>query len=188
MTTATQLIERAKAQGATIRLERDSVKVTASAPLPEPLMSELRQHKAELLAYLSSKDRCLACVCNDPITQLSPLCPLCQGYTCAKCGQCTAYRRGWVPGWVERDMLDRPLPELLDRLRSGQRWLQEKDEAEYTGELFGKMLAVWDEIEIVLRHVHEFKGCIHGGDATCPEDAPVRCCVCVPIPETDAHE
>ena len=75
-------------------------------------------------------------------------------------------------------MVDQPLTELLDRLRIGQHWLQEKDREEYTGEAFGKMLAVWDEIEILVRHVHEFKDCIHYPDASCPEDAPVRCCAC----------
>ena len=101
--------------------------------------------------------RCLGCLYDNPIPRLNPRCPLCQSMTCVEGDQCTAYRRGWNPGWVDPTMVDQSLTELLDRLRIGQHWLQEKDREEYTGEAFGKMLAVWDEIEILIRHVHEFK-------------------------------
>ena len=142
----------------------------------------------EKIRHLKVTGLCLACLCDNPIPRLNPRCPLCQGMTCGRCDQCTTYRRGWARGWIEADLVEQTLDELLGRLRSGQGWLQEKDKQEYPGELFGKMLAVWDEIEIVVRHLHEFKGCIYGDDANCPEDAPVRCCACVPIPETNAHE
>ena len=148
----------------------------------------IRYEINEINEKSSDAMRCLGCLCDNPIPRLNLRCPLCQSMTCAQCDQCTAYRRGWNPGWVDPTMVDQSLIELLDRLRIGQHWLQEKDREEYTGEAFGKMLAVWDEIEILIRHVHEFKDCIHDPDASCPEDAPVRCCACVPILLQDTRE
>jgi len=92
MTLAIQLIGKAKDQGASFRIEQGEIKVTASAPLPDMLMSELRQHKSELLAHLTGADRCLACLCARPIPTLNQRCSLCQSMTCALCDQCTAYR------------------------------------------------------------------------------------------------
>ena len=135
----------------------------------------------EKIQHLKISGRGLACACGNPIPRLNPPCLRCQGMTCALCDRCTTYRRGGDHGWIEPGIVDQPLRELLKRLRSGQKWIQEKDEQEYIGELFGKTLAVWDEIEIVVRHLHEFRECIHGDDASCPEDAPVRCCACAPI-------
>jgi hypothetical protein len=43
------------------------------------------------------------------------------------------------------------------------------------------MLAVWDDLEVAVRHVHDYKSCIWGQDRACPADAPVRCSACVPI-------
>ena len=148
----------------------------------------IRYEINEINEKSSDAMRCLGCLCDNPITRLSPRCPLCQSMTCVRCDQCTAYRRGWDPGWIESDILDRSLPELLERLRVGQRWLHEKNQEKDTDELFGKMLAVWDELEIVVRHVHEYKDCINGNTLSCPEDAPVRCCACVLIPVKDTHE
>ena len=101
MMPATQLMKEAEALGAKFRLEQGEVKITAPAPLPEPLMSELREHKAELMAHLSGAYRCLDCICDNPIPRLTPRCSLCQSMTCGRCDQCTAYRRGWNPRWIE---------------------------------------------------------------------------------------
>lgn len=213
----TTVLERLEIAGVSVDVDGSELLLRPSSSVPLSLIPEIRIRKAEIIAAVEGRApryeknvachnvvssgeraieeaeigrgrRTLACLCDNPIPRLNPQCPLCQSITCAQCDQCTSYRRGWNPGWIEPDMLDMPLPELLGRLRSGQRWLQGKDEEEYTGELFGKMLAVWDEIEVVVRHVHDFKGCIHGNDSSCPEDAPVRCCACVPIPEVNAYE
>ena len=51
---AEAILKQARAQGATFQvLEQGRLKVQAPSPLPESLMEEVRQHKADILALLA---------------------------------------------------------------------------------------------------------------------------------------
>jgi hypothetical protein len=50
---ATRLLERARAVGLSLEVEGDNLIVEADLDLDPELMTELRQHKAELMAILS---------------------------------------------------------------------------------------------------------------------------------------
>jgi hypothetical protein len=45
-------------------------------------------------------------------------------------------------------------------------------------ELFAKMLAVWDDLEVGLRAEYGYQGCVMGADHHCPKDTPVSCSAC----------
>mgnify|MGYP003727705205 FL=1 len=144
-----------------------------------------RRDRASLTTGLK---RPLACMCDITVPSIYSTCTFCTSPTCLLCGWCTAYRRGWDPGWTEPNMLDQPLPHLLQRLRDDHLWLCTENERFYddpgssvSDDEFGWMLAVWDDLEVAVRHVHEYKSCIWGQDRACPADAPVRCSACVPI-------
>lgn len=53
MTEVATLIEQARSLGATLRVQGDTVKVKAPAPLPAEVMEALRQHKAEIIRALT---------------------------------------------------------------------------------------------------------------------------------------
>ena len=139
-------------------------------------------------APITGLQRALACTCDVMIERLQSTCPMCKSRTCLLCGNCTAYRRGWDPGWIEPDMLDQSLAQLLARLQDHHVWLcRENDrfyddpEASVSDYEFAWMLALWDDLEVMARHVHEYLGCVRGRDRGCPADAPVRCSACLPI-------
>ena len=163
--------------------------------LTPDLRQAMSDNKPEIIESLKYDGRLAACSCDSAIPQRVPSCPLCKSSTRSQCGQCTAYRRGWDPGWTEPDMPDQPLPQLLERLRDGHRWLCEESEKFYddppssaSDELFGKMLAVWDDMEVAVRHVYEFGGCVLGQQRKCPAEGPVRCSACCPWPQEKLDE
>ena len=58
-----------------------------------------------------------------------------------------------------------------------------KGESEGAGnELFGMVMASWDELEVIARQVHGYPDCIFGRGGGCPDMAPVTCDACVQSP------
>lgn len=153
------------------------------------LPSEAESQSASTLGYeLDEKDElsptptdCRACLCSDYSIRLRESCGICQGALCG-CGGCLRASRAWRYADREPPTPDLPLPDLLERLRKGSRWLEAEHTKWYAGEpsddkLRSKMSSVWDEQEEALRHTG-FEGCIFGEGEQCPEDAPLRCSVC----------
>ena len=147
------------------------------------------------IEYLPETNMLAACTCDDAIPQRLPSCSMCESSICALCGQCIANRRGWDVGWIEPDMLDQPVDRLLKRLREGHQWLCQDIEKFHSdppsaaaGEVFGRMLALWDDLEVAVRHVHEYKGCVLGDGRECLAGGPVRCSACVSSPDETPRE
>jgi hypothetical protein len=136
-------------------------------------------------ACLRQQTTCRACLCDEYVIRLPLSCPSCQGAVCPTCGGCLKASHAWRR--AEHDALhtDLPLSQLLERLRKGSRWLQQEhqlfidntpDRTDDT--LFSKMLHTWDSLEVALRDIHDYQGCVFGEGQRCPEGAPVRCFAC----------
>ena len=104
---AAELLERARGLGATFTVTEPSrVHVSAPEPLPDELMSALRELKPQVLDLLTHVPdySITACVCDQPIGGTGPercevcrqplLCPGCEG--CRGCK--LAVRFGWYGG------------------------------------------------------------------------------------------
>ena len=184
MSIAADVVYEAESLGATLGLTNGNIKVVAPEPLPDALVSTLKAHKPEVIEHLQRQEksnRHLACLCTIYSIHLLESCQSCQGALCG-CGGCLRASRAWR--YVDREPAasDLPLPDLLNRLRRGSRWLEAEHAKWYAGEpsddeLRSKMSGVWDELEEALRHAG-FEGCIFGEGQQCPEDAPLRCSAC----------
>jgi hypothetical protein len=67
---ASEALFEARKQGATFTVNgKGQVKVSALLPLPQPLLVELRKHRAELIALLRQEPdySATACVCDSPV-------------------------------------------------------------------------------------------------------------------------
>ena len=129
---------------------------------------------------------CRACLFDDYTIRLRESCPRCQGAVCS-CGGCLRASRAWRYADREPPTSDLPLPDLLERLRRGSRWLEVEHARWYAGEpsddeLRSKMSAVWDEQEEALRRGHGYQGCIFV-PGKCPAAAPLRCSACASVTE-----
>ena len=78
------------------------------------------------------------------------------------------------------------LSNLLALLVEHSLWLTEEYELLMDGgpegasnDLFGLVIATWDELEVVARQVHGYRDCIFGSGGRCPSTAPVACDACV---------
>jgi hypothetical protein len=93
---ASEALFEARKQGATFTVNgKGQVKVSALLPLPQPLLVELRKHRAELIALLRQEPdySATACVCDRPVggtgskrcgvCGLTLICP-----TCSRCRGC----------------------------------------------------------------------------------------------------
>jgi hypothetical protein len=93
---ASEALFEARKQGATFTMTGDGkVKVSALLPLPQPLLVELRKHRAELITLLRQEPdySATACVCDRPVggtgsercgtCGLLLICP-----TCSRCRGC----------------------------------------------------------------------------------------------------
>ena len=151
--------------------------------------SEAGSHSAPTVGYeIDESDElsptladCRACLCTDYSIRLRKSCANCRGAVCG-CGGCLRASRLWRYADREPPTADLSLPQLLERLRKGSRWLEAEHAKWYAGEasndeLRSKMSAVWDQQEEALRHTG-FTGCIFGEGEQCPEDAPLRCTSC----------
>ena len=77
---------------------------------------------------------------------------------------------------------------LLERLRSGQKWLtdvhKQLSSMDKTGRgtpletRFSEGIVLWDSLDYALRFVYRFQGCIHGPGQWCPEGSPIICRGC----------
>ena len=79
-----------------------------------------------------------------------------------------------------------PLPQLLERLRNGARWLRDEhrrllddDPHRASHEVFSTVSVSWDQLETTLRQLHHYEGCVMGHGKRCPEGGPMRCSACV---------
>ena len=70
------------------------------------------------------------------------------------------------------------LGNIVGLLVEHSQWLTREYELLFEGEsegatkeLFGSVLATWDELEVVARQVHGYTECIFGRDGRCPDKA-----------------
>ena len=95
-----------------------------------------------------------------------------------------------IPASSPRTYLCERSPSLSNIVRllvEHSLWLTKEYELLFEGEsegaskeLFGLVMASWDELEIVARQVHAYRECIFGRDGRCPKTCPVTCDACVP--------
>lgn len=80
--------------------------------------------------------------------------------------------------------------DLLARLRKGHEWMIEhyqlflvNDPTRASDAAFAESLAQWDRLELELRMIHGYQGCVYGEGERCPDTegmpAPVVCDACV---------
>ena len=191
MSLVADLVSKAQALGATFELATNGVRVSAPEPLPAGLIAELRQLKPKVADFLrqtpvSRSGECRACVCGPWDAQAGTCCEVCDGRLCVTCGNCLNASLLWRRAETDALYADVSVNELLERLRKGSAWLREQDQHYFDGgheqaasdELFGKMWALWSDLELALRHVHGYEGCMLGPGEHCPEEGPVRCRAC----------
>ena len=130
--------------------------------------------------------RCRVCTCDGYVPHPLSSCPDCQGLACTSCENCLSASLVWRRAQIDAHYKDVPLDELLVRLQKGSQWLQKQDRLYFDGDdgkaaddyLFTQMWALWNDLELTVRHVHNYQGCIFGDGLSCPIDGPVVCEAC----------
>ena len=83
---------------------------------------------------------------------------------------------------------------LLDRLRTGSRWLADQHQRWQAGDTnaaddaeFSRVWNGWWELDNQLRAGHGFQGCIHAPGGSCPEEFGCHGCTDTPAPAVAAQ-
>ena len=91
-------------------------------------------------------------------------------------------------------LLHQDTEALLDRLRTGQRWLtdqhqrwQNNDANAANDAEFSRVWNAWWNLDDQLRADHGFEGCVCGPDEVCPEGFPCQGCAEMPAPAVVAQ-
>jgi len=164
------------------QLERQYEAVSATITEQRPTSQSSYEYNEITLSTMG----CHACRCDGYISRLGISCPSCQGNTCITCGGCLRASLVWRRAQVDSLYRDVPVEELVERLQRGARWLQDQDRRYFDGDhnqaldddLFCMMWALWSDIELALRHVHSYEGCIFGEGQHCSKDGVVFCAAC----------
>ena len=175
-----EFLREHKADVITLLSSQPSIEISA-----EPCsVCRSRLTRGGVCAGRCANPECVPCLCDVYHIRLDSDCPACHAPLCVMCEGCQRAARIWREAERYVEAVSTPPDQLIASLRKGHEWLRKQHNALFDDpgsvdlDQYTRGLDKWDGLEVTLRQIHGYEGCILGEGIRCPDDAQPTCAAC----------